>query len=107
MLGGAKPAELLIKIESDASDEMVGKLVRLAEASSPAHAVMREVLDNTFSLKLNGHNLPVTDVTPSSNEAGPDPEEGFTLPKPRAHHHRRSAGKQGGQFTGGFDAVAH
>ncbi len=84
MMGGAKPAELVLKIESDASDEMMGKLIRLAEASSPAHAVMRDVLDNTFSLKLNGHNLPVTDVKASSNEAGPDPEESFNTVEPIA-----------------------
>lgn len=72
MLGGAKPAELKIKIASDSSWETIRKLIRLAEASSPAHAMMRDVLANTFSLKFNGRRVPVTGVNPSSTEAGPD-----------------------------------
>ncbi|MFQ5612570.1 MAG: OsmC-related (seleno)protein [Anaerolineae bacterium] len=84
MLGGARPAELVVKIESDASPEEVGRLVCLAEASSPAQAVMRDVLANTFSLKFNGHNLPVTGVKPSAAEAGPDPEASFEAARPAA-----------------------
>jgi uncharacterized OsmC-like protein len=82
MIGGARPAELLVKIEADASEEMVSKLIRMAEASSPAHAMMRDILANTFSLKFNGHNLPVTEVNQSPTEVGPDPAGSFNAAQP-------------------------
>ena len=84
MLGGAKTAELTVKVESDASEETIARLIHLAEASSPAQAVMRDVLANTFSLKFNGQNLPVTGVNQSANEAGPDPEANFNALQPAA-----------------------
>lgn len=82
MIGGARPAELLVKIEADAPDEIVNKLIRLAEASSPAHAMMRDILANTFSLKFNGRHLPVTEVNQSPAEAGPDPTGLFDAAQP-------------------------
>jgi uncharacterized OsmC-like protein len=85
MIGGAKPAELTIKVNADAPVEIIGQLINLAEASSPAHAMMRDVLANTFSLKLNGENLAVTGVKPSTTEAGPDPEATFEAVKPTSH----------------------
>jgi uncharacterized OsmC-like protein len=77
MIGGAKSAEVSVKIESNASEETIRRLVRLAEASSPAHAMMRDALENTFSLKFNGHNTPVVDVNPSHAAPVQDPEETF------------------------------
>lgn len=82
MIGGAKPAEVLLKIEATASPETIGKLIRLAEASSPAHAVMRDVLTNTFSLNFNGHKLPVTEVDQSPAADVPDPQAHFDQVEP-------------------------
>ena len=82
MLGDAKSAEIQVEIASDASEDIIGRLVRLAEASSPAQAVMRDVLKNTFSLRFNGRNLPVTEVNPSSKKAGSDPPESFEILQP-------------------------
>jgi uncharacterized OsmC-like protein len=42
------------------------------------------VLANTFSLKFNGQNMPVAEVSQSSIEAGPDPVEGFDAIQPDA-----------------------
>lgn len=74
MVGGAKPVELLVQIETDALPETVAEIVRLAEASSPAQAYMRDRLNNTFALCLNGRQLPVLRVTPSPSEPAADPE---------------------------------
>jgi len=82
MIGGAKPAELTLRIESDAPAEMIGRLIHLAEASSPAHAVMREVLANTFSLNFNGRDLPVIEVNQSSGPGVADPVDSFDALKP-------------------------
>ena len=78
MLGGAKPAELTVKVESEAPAETVARLIRRAEASSPAHAVMRDVLNNTFSLTHNDRDLPVSDVRASEAEdvAAPSSDDG-------------------------------
>ncbi len=53
-VGGAMPAEVLLRIESEAGPNTIALLVHLAEAGSAGHALMREVLHNTFSLALNG-----------------------------------------------------
>jgi len=66
MIGGAKPVEVQLKIEADASAETIAKIIALAEQSSPAHALMREVLSNTFSLNFNEKPLPLTDLATSS-----------------------------------------
>ncbi len=73
MTGGARPADLLARIESDAPKEILAKLIRLAEESSPAHAVMRDALANTFSLNLNGRDLPAPGVNQSPNRNAGDP----------------------------------
>lgn len=84
MIGGAKPAEVLLKIESDASAETIAKLIRLAESSSPAHAVMRDVLANTFSLNYNGKQLPVSEVSPSASADVSDPLPHFDSVEPNS-----------------------
>jgi uncharacterized OsmC-like protein len=77
MLGGAKPAEIKVELDTDAPDEIVDKLVRLAEQSSPAQSYMRDVLQNTFSLNFNGRPLEVVDVSPSAGDQDPDPAPTF------------------------------
>lgn len=84
MAGGAAPAEVLIKIESDAPKEKIAELIRMAETSSPAHAVMRDVLANTFSLNLNGRYLPVTGINQSPARGIDDPLARFESIEPGA-----------------------
>jgi len=82
MLGGAKPAELTIKIESGSSPDAVRSLVEAAEDGCAAQAIMRGVLANTFSLDLNARSLPVTGVEPSAADPAPDPEPSFAVIRP-------------------------
>lgn len=77
MLGGAKPAGLKIKITANSPGERIRRLIRQAEASSPAEAMVREVLANTFSLNFNGRSVPVTGVNPSTTEAKPHSVDSF------------------------------
>lgn len=77
MLGGAKPAEIQVEIQADASQTMIEKLMRFAEQSSPAQAYMRDKLTNTFALNFNGRQIPVTNVTASTSAPSPDPEPIF------------------------------
>ena len=48
MTGGAIPVTVQIFAESDADSETFGRIVRSAEQSSPAHALMRDLLENTW-----------------------------------------------------------
>lgn len=82
MLGGAKPAQIRVEIQADASRGMIDKLARLAEQSSPAQAYMRDELTNTFALTLNGRHIPVTGVAESTAPPGPDPEPIFETIRP-------------------------
>jgi uncharacterized OsmC-like protein len=77
MLGGAKPAEMKIEVDTDASEEMVNRLVQLAEQSSPAQSYMRDVLQNTFSLNFNGQPVDVADVAVYDGASSPDPAPAF------------------------------
>ena len=73
-LGGALPAEVHVELESDASAPAVKMLLNSALACSPAHAVMRDVLNNTFSLQLNGQPVALSELQPSKLSPDPDPQ---------------------------------
>jgi uncharacterized OsmC-like protein len=73
MMGGAKPVEIIVEIDADASEELIQDIVRAAEKSSPAQAYNRDVIDNTFALSLNSQQIPVKRVTASANKLIPDP----------------------------------
>jgi hypothetical protein len=77
MRGGAKPAEIRVEIQADASSAMIAKVIKLAEQSSPAQAYMRDKLTNTFALNLNGQQLPVSEVAESTAAPDADPEPIF------------------------------
>jgi len=64
--GGARSAELRLSLDAEASPDVVARLVRRAHRSHPAHAVMRDVLENTFALVHNGRALPLDGFRPSS-----------------------------------------
>lgn len=82
MIGGAKPVEIRVEIQADASQAMVEKLLRLAEQSSPAQTYMRDKLTNTFALNLNGRQIPVVNVAASTAPPSPDPEAMFETIRP-------------------------
>ncbi len=73
-VGGAMPAEVLLRIESDAGRDASARLVRLAEAGSAGHALMREALHNTFSLALNGREVELPGLR-RSGRARPAPRD--------------------------------
>ncbi len=73
-IGGAKPAEALIDIESDADPGAIRNLVETATKACPGQAMMRDILNNVFSLHVNGEVVQVEGVTASGNVDDPDPE---------------------------------
>ncbi len=83
MIGGAKPVELAVDIETDASPEAVARILELAEATSPAQAYMNDVLQNTFALQHNGRPLSVEGVSPSPAGLHRDPEPHFDAAQPQ------------------------
>lgn len=82
MLGGARPVEMMVRIAASAPQETLVKIVKLAEASSPAQAYMRDLLQNTFALCHNGRAVDVTAVSPSSTPLHDDPELHFEAVTP-------------------------
>ena len=79
--GGAMPARVDVKIESDAVADDVAGLVKMASASSGAQALMRDTLTNVFALTHNGRRCDVDglaasrsthDSAPSFEGAVPD-----------------------------------
>ena len=77
MIGEGVPAELTVKLESDASPEILAPLVMKASDLSPAHAVMRDLFTNTFALQLNGKQVSLSDMAPSPNDLVVKPQESF------------------------------
>lgn len=80
--GGAKPAELRLKVDSGADASTIAALARMAEQSSPTQSLMRSVLHNTFSLVLNGHRLNIPGIAPSQSPSDDDPAAGFEAVAP-------------------------
>lgn len=72
-VGGALPARLEVALESDAAPEVIGRLVRMAEASSGAQALMRARMTNVFALTHNGRACPVEGVGASSSNWRDEP----------------------------------
>ena len=75
--GDAKSPELRLKVQSSAPASTIAALARMAEESSPAQSLMRTLLRNTFSLKLNGSPLSVPDLAPSPPPGENDPATHF------------------------------
>ncbi len=80
--GGARPAELRLRMEADSSPDAVARVVRLAHRSFPAHAVMRDFLENTFALVHNGRSAPLEGLRPSPRSKAADPREILERLKP-------------------------
>ena len=76
MIGGAKPVEMEVNIETDAGAERVRRLLEAALVSSPAEAYMRDCLRSTFSLTANDHAVELVDVR-ASTRCAEDPAPRF------------------------------
>ena len=78
MTGGAVPVAVQINVEAATNDQnsavTIGRIIRQAEQSSPAHALMRDVLENTFALRYNNQVLDLPDLV-ASPIASPDSNE--------------------------------
>lgn len=78
-VGRALPARLEVALESDADPEVIAGLVRQAEASSGAQALMRTPMSNVFALTHNGEPCTVEGVEASSSPRHEEPPfEGIT-----------------------------
>ena len=60
--GHAEPARIQIDVRSDAPQTTIGKVVAAAVEASPAMALLRTPLVNTFALYVNGRRRAVSDV---------------------------------------------
>ena len=83
MTGGARPVALQVAVSSDAPPDALAEIAALAERRSPAQAYMRDVLENTFALSLNGLELSVERVCPSEEPLADDPAVAFEQLRPR------------------------
>ncbi len=72
-VGGALPARLEVSLESDADPEVIAGLVRQAEASSGAQALMRTPMSNVFALTHNGEVCTVDGVEASYSPRHDEP----------------------------------
>ena len=88
MIGGALPAELSVKVETDADAAIIQALVEAAAQSSAAQAYNRDVLHNVFSLTHNGAPVPVVRVLPSTQPAR-DPNGHFEQSPPKDKNPRK------------------
>ena len=73
-VGGAKPANIQVKIQSKTPAEQVTALVHDAVRASPALATMRSAVTNTFAIYVNGRRRKVTSL---KNSTGPDAADPF------------------------------
>ena len=79
-VGGAEPAKILVKIQSDAAPDEVSALVADAVRASPALATMRQAVRNTFAIYVNGRRHEVTTLDNSPAPDAPDPYRTYTQP---------------------------
>lgn len=82
MIGGAKPVDVRVGIGTDAPSDAVAALVRDAERACPAHAAMRDLLQNTFSCRLNAAAVRVSGVLASPAREISDPAVSFENLRP-------------------------
>ena len=83
--GHAEPTEIEVRIDSPADAQSVAGLVRAAMARSPAMALLRRPLTNTFAIYINGRRRQVAGV---ENSPAPDAADPFRVyaqaPRPLA-----------------------
>lgn len=82
MTAGAIPVDMSVSIEGDAPDDVLNKIVLMAEASSPAQAYLRNQLESAFRLSVNGQELTVVGVAEATADLYQDPESQFDTYQP-------------------------
>ena len=91
MTGSGVPVALDVKIQTDAPGDVVATLIARATAESPGHAVMRDLVTNTFALQLNGQPLPLHDLPASAKTDVAEPHAGFEGVRPTSPDRFRPA----------------
>jgi uncharacterized OsmC-like protein len=71
--GFAAPTRIAVRIGSEASAAILADVVKDAVDASPALALLRTPLTNTFALYINGRRRPVAAVAPSPATDAADP----------------------------------
>lgn len=71
--GGAEPAKINVSFHSNASTDELHRLVSDAVLASPAFALMRKPLQNTFAIYVNGRRRDVTTMLASGSDDAVDP----------------------------------
>ncbi len=79
-VGGAEPAKILAKIQSDATSDRVSALVADAVRASPALATMSQAVSNTFAIYVNSRRHDVTTLNNSPAPDAPDPYRTYAQP---------------------------
>jgi len=74
--GHAEPTQIEVKVHSGISDEAISNLVTAAIAASPAMALLRTPLTNTFALYVNGRRRAAAGV---ANSTAPDARDPFAV----------------------------
>lgn len=82
MIGGALPVEMVVEMETDASEESVRQLVAQAEKASPAQRYLSQTLTNRFALYHNGRIVPVVNVAAAAGERQSDPAQQLAAARP-------------------------
>ncbi len=108
MTGSALPIETEVSITSDASNADVQELVLHALAASPADAIMRTALQNSFRTTLNGKEIGVRKVKMSTTPEADDPQDLFSpiSPADAASFAEDIIQKQEGSDTSGDKTAA-
>lgn len=78
--GSAEAAQIRLAVEADAEPRQLAELVRAAVRVSPALAAMRQPLDSTFAIYVNGIRREVTMTKPSPAADARDPLKIYQKP---------------------------
>ena len=84
--GHAEPADIEVRIQSSSETAKIAELVHSAMALSPAMALLRRPLINTFAIYINGRRRRVEGVENSPNPDATDPFRVYAqAPRPLAN----------------------
>lgn len=87
--GHAEPTEIELDVQSAAPSATIEALVEAAAAASPALALLRMPLANTFALYINGRRTKVADIPQSTAPDCADPYRAYSsAPRPLSKDRR-------------------
>ncbi len=78
--GVANPSQIEIELNSDFSDQQMIQLVNAAMSASPGMAFLRNVLESTFSLTINGRRKLLNELMDPMVEVPKDPFLEYSAP---------------------------